>query len=76
MKEKSIGICYIFYVQQLHFAVSVGVEVFVHVLQNVLYAYLFAVPDAPNRIELQPFNYRRLQDEYSCSAATRYEICA
>ena len=60
MEEQLVRIGDILYVEQLDGRVALGVEVFIHILQHILYAYLLSVADRPYGVELQPLHHSRL----------------
>ena len=74
MEEQLVGIGDILYVEQLDGRVALGVEVFIHILQHILYAYLLSVADRPYGVELQPLHHSRLQDEDSRCSRTADKV--
>ena len=54
--------------------IALSIEMFVHVLQHVLDAYLLAVTHTPNGIEGEALGDTRLKDKHSRSARTADEI--
>ena len=74
MEEQLVGIGDVLYIKQFHMRVALGVEMLVHVLQHVFYAYLLAVADAPHGVELQALDYGRLKNEHGGGTAARDEV--
>ena len=45
MEQQFVGVGYVLYVEQFHVGVQLWIEMFVHIFQHGLYAYLLAVAD-------------------------------
>ena len=54
--------------------IALGIEMFIHILQHVLDAYLLAVTHTPNGIEGEALGDTRLKDKHSCSARSADKI--
>ena len=74
MEQQFVRIGYVLDIKQFYRRRSLGVKVFVHILQHVLNANLLPVTDAPHRAELQSFDDCRLKDEYGRGPRTADEV--
>ena len=56
--------------------ILVRIEVLIHILQHVFYAYLLAITDAPHTVKLQSLDDCRFKNEYSRGTRTTNKINA
>ena len=76
MVEHLVRVGNVFYVQQLHHRIALRVEVYVHILQYRLNAYLVAIAHTPDTVELQALADGTLKDKHSRSTTARDEVDA
>ena len=76
VEEQLVRIGDVLNIEELHERVALLVEVLVHILQHVLNAYLLAVADAPDTVELETFDDGALQNEDGRGAGAADEVHA
>ena len=74
MIEQFVRIGNILDVEQLHHGIALGVKILVHIFQDTLDAYLTAVTNGPDAVELQALADGTLQDKDGRSTAARDEV--
>jgi hypothetical protein len=74
MEKQLVRIADILDIEQFDFRIGLGVEVLVHILQDILDANLLTVAYRPHTVELQSLDDGTLQDKDRCGAAAADEI--
>ena len=74
MVEQLVGVGDILDIEQFYFGVGLWVEVLIHILQHVLDAYLLAIADRPDTVELQALDDGTLEDEHGRGARAADEV--
>ena len=74
VEEQLVGVGDVLDIEQFYARVAFGVEVFVHILQHVLDAYLLAVSYRPHAVEGQALDDGTLEDEHRRGTRAAHEV--
>ena len=63
MEQQTVRVTDTFNIEQFYFRIFICLEILVHILQHIFHTYLLGIPHRPDRIELQSFCHRTLQNK-------------